>query len=701
MVGVAMVLYLVQRASVASGHSIGSFLRRTTRETGRVFAFALLFGGLVYGLESVGRGTGLVGDIASSIFAFGLFGLTGVFILFLARQFAAPPWWRLNAWGSNLYDHSYTGSFRDIFRWILRDVAAMVGSLRPLDRLIVLAGMPALAWDFTQIAGTSRVLLVVLSVLLVAYLALGVALVTANRIPRTLMTRLQELREVSRRIASGDLAARAGQAELGDYEELAELVRDLNSMARALQARESENGMLQGRLRATLYHEQERATRDGLTGLRNNRYFHDSLAAELQRCSRTGELVTIGVIDLDNFKMVNDTYGHQEGDAVLQRVSFALTQMLRPYDLPCRLGGEEFGVIFPSTSPQEAKVVLDRLAAALTTAGPETAAQTFSGGIATFPHDSREQHDLYQKADAAAYSAKTKGKARTVIYDAAKVADMAPDERMDTRKRDALITTARSLVESVDARESAGQNHSELVGRYAAALAMALGLDEDFAHNMYLCGLLHDVGKIGIDDAIMGKAGALSVAEFDEMKRHPELGYKIVLNAGFGEIASWVRHHHEHWDGTGYPQALSGQNIPLGSRIVLVAEAYEAMTSERRYQSSRTPQQVLEELVRTAGTRFDPYVVEAMVYLVQSDLLVTGEGARIPLEQIPAARPDLGPPTLVPYVPGVLESGPPPAPAPVTGVGPSALPGVAPPEAHMPPWQKHPGSGPAADERAA
>jgi diguanylate cyclase (GGDEF)-like protein len=231
------------------------------------------------------------------------------------------------------------------------------------------------------------------------------------------MLRLQEIRIVARRIANGDYAARAHSSERGDYEELDDLVRDMNTMAKALQARNEENALLQHQLRDTVYFEQDRATRDGLTGLRNSRYFHESLAAEIQRCQRTGEQITIAVLDLDNFKSVNDTYGHQEGDAVLVRVTQALETTLRPYDLPARMGGEEFGVIFPSTSTAEAKLVLDRMAAVLANAGPGGNHLGFSGGLATWPVDAKDGASLYELADASAYCAKQNGKNHTVIYD--------------------------------------------------------------------------------------------------------------------------------------------------------------------------------------------------------------------------------------------------------------------------------------------
>lgn len=654
--GIALIAHLVYRASVASGRSPMVFASYVTQNAARVATIAGAVALVTWGLATGASAPGSSGKFSFIVLWTSISVMLGVLTMFLVRQFTAPPWWRLNAWGSDALHATYTGTVPAILGWIFRDAWDMFRSLSILDRCVVLIGMPALMWDVSRVIGLHRVAILALVMLLVAYLALAVALATANRIPRVLMTRLQDLRAVARRIATGDLSARAHVSREGDYEELMQLVNDVNTMAASLQLREQENAALQARLQHTLYTEQERATRDGLTGLRNNRYFHESLAAEIYRCSRTGQLVTIGLIDLDDFKKINDTFGHQEGDAVLIRVAQTLSQTLRPYDLACRLGGEEFGVIFPATTPEEAKVVLDRIAAGLQNAGPQGAPTTFSGGVSTYPRDAHEQHDLYEKADAAAYTAKSRGKAHTLIYDPAAVVDMQSREHVDSRHRDAMLATARSLVSSVDAKDSTDRNHSELVGRYAQAVARSLGCDPDFTYQMYLCGLLHDVGKIGIDDAIVAKPGQLTPEEFEEVKRHPEISAQVVANAGFGNIARWVRHHHEHWDGTGYPEGLAGEQIPLGARIILVTEAYEVMTSNRVYRKALPPEGALQELHRFSGSRFDPMVVEALTYLVRGDIVITGTGSRVPVDQIPLARP--GRPAPMIDTPGELTSPP-------------------------------------------
>ena len=599
---------------------------------GRTIASMVLFtGGLVAaavaltwlaqrsdGLGAAARGT-LVFAMAAAAYVAGLF---------IARQMTAPPWWRLNAWdGAGAGMQSRFG-VRSAMRWIADDVVELLASLRPLDRALVVGGGPIVFLNVMLQVGVERTLIAAHATLFVMYVALVVALLTANRIPRVLLMRLQDLRTVARRIATGDLTARVSYLETAEYAELGELVTDINSMARSLQAREEEKAVLTAQLNHALHYEKERASTDQLTNLRNHRYFQEALAAELYRCSRTGETTTIAVLDLDDFKAVNDMYGHQEGDAVLVRTANALQEILRPYDLPARLGGEEFGVIFPSTAPEEAKLVMDRIMAVLATAGPNGTPQTFSGGIATYPTDSTEQAELFQLADSASYVAKMNGKAHTVVFDPKIVDNVAENDRINTRERDAQMRAARTLVQTVDLIEGESNEHSENVGRISAKLATSLGYDDSFAQQMYLAGLLHDVGKLGIDQAVVTKASELTADEYEQVKRHPDLSAQIVKNAGLPEIAEWVRYHHEHYDGTGYPRGLSGEDIPLGGRIVSVAEAFDVMLSDRAYRSAMTSYEAVAELQRGAGTRFDPDVVAHLVHLVQTQEILPSGTAR-------------------------------------------------------------------------
>jgi diguanylate cyclase (GGDEF)-like protein len=436
-------------------------------------------------------------------------------------------------------------------------------------------------------------------------------------IPRRLMKRLEHLRSVSHRLANGDLEARADERMAARTDEIGDLIADFNVMAMAMQRNTLELRTAQEQLHIALQQEQERATRDPLTGLRNHRYFQDSLSAEIERCRRTGGHVSIAVIDLDNFKQVNDRFGHSEGDAVLRRATKGISDNLRPYDLACRLGGEEFGVIFPEATADEAKMVLDRIADHIAPFGPNGERLSFSGGITTWPIHADQQTDLYQRADEASYAAKMQGKACNVIYDPAKVSTMDSAERAKSRSRDAMLTTATTLVSAVDQKDPYTRNHSELVAIYAATVARAMQLDEPTVKLVYRAGLLHDVGKIGISDEILEKGSQLTHDEWVQLRMHPEFSSRILEAAEMEPVATWTRHHHEHFDGTGYPMGIAGNEIPIGSRIILVADAFESMTSDRIYRRALGISQAMHELRTGAGRQFDPQVVQVMVQLIE------------------------------------------------------------------------------------
>ncbi len=614
LVAIARLVLRPHAGRAGIGDALRSFAVTLVRLVG--FGAGLLAGAVL--LTWLGERDDLIGTIAGGLMLLAISAAAMLAGLFVARQFLAPPWWRLNAWDPASVLSRERFGVRDALHWIIGDVRDLLAGMRLIDRLVVLVAAPLGMIGAMQAFGTAPTLTAIYASLLVLYVALVIALFSANRIPRVLLTRLQELRSAARRLAHGDLSARVDHSDAGEYEELGELVTDFNTMARALQSREQENQALTGQLNQALQFEQERASRDPLTQLRNHRYFQEALAAELYRCSRTGEMTTIAVLDLDDFKAVNDTYGHQEGDAVLIRVAQALQHTLRPYDLPARLGGEEFGVIFPSTAPEEAKIVMDRIMLALAAAGPNDTVQTFSGGIAAFPLHAQDQATLYQLADSAAYSAKLNGKRHTVLFDPGKVANVDEDSRVNTRERDMQLKAARTLVQTVDMIEGFGNAHSENVGRISAQIAGTMGCEDSICQQVYLCGLLHDVGKLGLEQAVVQKAGQLTPEEYAQVKRHPDLSAQIVMNAGLGDIASWVRHHHEHFDGTGYPLGLAGHQIPLPSRIVLVAEAFDVMTSDRAYRQAMSLHDALHELHTGAGTRFDPDVVDALVELIRT-----------------------------------------------------------------------------------
>jgi diguanylate cyclase (GGDEF)-like protein len=342
------------------------------------------------------------------------------------------------------------------------------------------------------------------------------------------------------------------------------------------------------------------AVTDPLTGLRNHRAFQEDLARELQRVGRTGVPLALVMLDLDGLKALNDRLGHQAGDERIQALADAILASVRATDVGYRIGGDEFAVILPGSRALGALELAERVRAqAAVTAGIAEATQL------------RVRDDVLREAGLALAGAKRLGQAAAVY---------GPDLELPEREHEHDDRTlASALALAVDAKDSYTRSHCQTVSQLCATIASGLGLDGERVGRIRLAGLLHDVGKIGVPDAILNKPTALTDAEFEVMKRHALLGGDIVAAAEMHEEARWVRHHHERFDGTGYPAALEGVDIPLESRIILVADAFEAMTSDRPYREAPGVDFAVAELQRHAGTQFDPDVVAALCRALDRD----------------------------------------------------------------------------------
>jgi len=341
------------------------------------------------------------------------------------------------------------------------------------------------------------------------------------------------------------------------------------------------------------------ASSDPLTGLRNHRVFHEDLARELQHAARTGLPVALTLIDLDDLKTLNDTHGHQAGDERIRALADTLRATMRGADQAYRIGGDEFAVILPAARAWGALEFAQRLRAALP-------GFTATAGIAE-AESLRPRDELIREADMALLHAKAL-RQHAAIY----TLEMDPESdapRVDERHTQTL---ASALARAVDAKDSYTRSHCQTVSQLAALIATELGFTGDRLARMRLAGLLHDVGKIGVPDKVLNKPAALTDDEYKVMQAHAVLGYEIVQAAGLPQEAQWVRHHHERVDGRGYPDGLAGDAIPLESRIILVADAYEAMTSDRPYRTAPGQAFAVQELQRGAGTQFDARVVEAL-----------------------------------------------------------------------------------------
>lgn len=362
------------------------------------------------------------------------------------------------------------------------------------------------------------------------------------------------------------------------------------------------------------------ARTDPLTKLSNRRGFREQLDLELERARRSQADMTVLVGDLDRFKEVNDRSGHAVGDVALQRVARILTAGKRHVDLAARVGGEEFSLILPDTGADGAYTLAERLRCAVREEFVgESVPITISFGVACYPQHGETGASLLRAADEALYAAKDSGRNRTVRHSPALRELMRDSDGARDIEGERFVAVVLDLAEAVDLRFSGSARHSETVGRYAEMMARELGLPERHVSRVRLAGMLHDIGKVGVPDSILRKPGALTEQEMAIVRRHPELGAQILEHPSLADVREWVAAHHERPDGRGYPLGLAGEELPLEARILAVADAYEAMTSDRSYRDSIGRRAAQAELERCAGEQFDERVVRALLATLERE----------------------------------------------------------------------------------
>ncbi len=372
----------------------------------------------------------------------------------------------------------------------------------------------------------------------------------------------------------------------------------------------------------------EKASRtDALTGVYNRRHAVEVLTAELSRGSRDGNTPSVLMLDLDHFKQINDVYGHTAGDAVIIEVGRRIRGCMRDYDVVARWGGEEFCVVLPtSLSEKSLLVCAERVRTAIDSRPVEIGAGkslsiSASIGAATAGKGMWSAEGVVDAADRALYTAKRRGRNQTVLFSGMTTDDLHAEEPES-------IKLAHGLALAANVREASPDQHCEEVADIAARIAMHLDVSESVVMRCRLGGWIHDVGKLAIPDSIIGKQTPLDEEERQILQSHVTLGAEIVGRIpALRDAASAVLHHHERWDGTGYPDRRKGDEIPIEARIVACADAYSAITAGRPYQPPLAPSDAIAQLRRSAGRSLDPEVVEALATILAEQPVPAGRAS--------------------------------------------------------------------------
>jgi diguanylate cyclase (GGDEF)-like protein/putative nucleotidyltransferase with HDIG domain len=403
---------------------------------------------------------------------------------------------------------------------------------------------------------------------------------------------------------------------------------------------------------------QEQAITDDVTGVKTHRYLMEAFSSECKRAARANRSFTVAMMDLDHFKFINDFYGHLEGDALLRRIGQLLEQHCRRSDVVARYGGDEFVLLMPETGIEQACQHTQKLRAKLA-ADPVLREKnaTVSFGIAAFPvHGSTPDH-LLQLADASMYLSKHRGGNAITTAEQFGIGETQKWKRNVleaylnvTLKRKfstgpevfeeifrrfeqfarspvgqeepfvageplpVLLDSLISLAFALDARDQHTRGHSQKVSAYAVMVAQVLKFSAPEVEEIRVAGLLHDVGKVGIAEAIVSKPEPLDTQEWENIRMHPTLGARLLEPlSNVRHIQEIIRHHHEFFDGSGYPAGLLGERIPRGALLLSIAEAYDTLTCGRAYRKALTPEETFAELERCADTQFHPELVHAFI----------------------------------------------------------------------------------------
>ncbi|AOT69018.1 diguanylate cyclase [Geosporobacter ferrireducens] len=364
------------------------------------------------------------------------------------------------------------------------------------------------------------------------------------------------------------------------------------------------------------------ANSDELTGVYNHRYFQETLSRELEISEKINFPVALLLIDIDYFKNYNDLYGHQAGDQALEKIGKLLKNVIRNKDIVARYGGEEFAIILPNTTEEQAISIAERVRTTIECTSFEgeenlpKGSLTVSVGVSVFPAKAKTKTELINSSDDALYRAKFFNKNRVEIYTSIleELKKDIQDEHIDT------ISSIKTLISVINAKDRYTYGHTERVVIYCKMIANKLGLTQKEEKILKYGAYLHDIGKIEISKEILNKKMPLTEEEWNMLKKHPECGVEIIKSVdSLNDVVPLILNHHERYDGNGYPQGLKGEDIPYLTRILTIADSFDAMTSNRPYRDRKSYEEAVEELKRCSAIHFDPYLVKVFVEMIEAN----------------------------------------------------------------------------------
>ena len=358
---------------------------------------------------------------------------------------------------------------------------------------------------------------------------------------------------------------------------------------------------------------------DGLTGLYNHRFFHDELSKKILSCEKEQKPVSMIFMDIDYFKHYNDLYGHQKGDEVLKSIGLILKSSVRKTDIVARYGGEEFAIALTNTIEEDAINIAESIRSKIEETyfeGEENQPNgkiTVSIGVSIYPYKAKNDVELIKSADDALYRAKFFNKNRVETY-----TSILDELKKDIEESDIdLVTSIKTLISVINAKDRYTYGHVERVVAYSRIFADKLALSHKDKKRLIYGAYMHDIGKINISKEILNKKMPLTNEEWELLKQHPQNGVAIIKPVkSLRDISPLILHHHERYDGKGYPGNLKGEEIPFLARVLTVVDSFDAMTSNRPYNKRKTYEEAIDELKKCSGTQFDPGITASFINVI-------------------------------------------------------------------------------------